>query len=219
MSDETVSQPEDSVSRAEYDNLQEQLKAVKADRDQQSFEKAQIVAKANEYAKERDDLKAQLASVLSERDKMIGDIVADHDKLVADVTSQRDQLVRDKGVLEASLQEATRRADDLSRRFVESSLEIQRLREVLEAAPKTDPLDLFLAVLADRTKKGVAWVRAKIPADSPVLPYFDKTVETVTKVGCAAVKLAREFIAWATPRVIALSKQGIAKVEELLAKK
>lgn len=219
MSDETVSQPEGSVSRDDYENLLEQLKAVKTERDQQNSERAQIVAKANEYAKERDDLKEQLASVLSERDQMIGDVVADHEKRTADVASQRDQLAHEKAALEASLQDANRRAEEANRQFVASSMEIQRLREALDASPKTDPLDLLLVVLADRTKQAVAWVRGKIPADSPILPYFDKTVETVTKVGCMAIKLTREFIAWATPRVIALSKQGVAKVEELLAKK
>lgn len=219
MTDETVSQPEGSVSRDEYEKLLELLKAVKIERDQQSAEKAQIVTRANDYAKERDELKEQLRSVLTERDQMIGDVVADHEKRIADLTSERDQLAHDKAALQASLQDATRRADDASRQFVASSLEIQRLRDALDAKPKTDPLDLLLDVLADRTKQLVAWVRSKIPADSPILPYFDKTVETVTKIGCVAVKLTRDAIAWATPRVIELSKQGMAKVEELLAKK
>jgi len=219
MTDDTISQPEGGVSRDEYENLLEQLKAVKAERDQQNSEKAQIVSKANEYARERDDLKEQLASVLSERDQIIGDVVAEHEKRIADVVSQRDHLAHEKAALQTSLQDATRRAEEASRQFVASSLEIQRLRDALDAKPKTDPLDLFLDVLADRTTKLVAWVRGKIPADSPVLPYFDKTVDTATKVGCLAVRLTRDGIAWATPRVIALSKQGVAKVEELLAKK
>ncbi|WP_442754319.1 hypothetical protein ACNHKD_15180 [Methylocystis sp. JAN1] len=219
MTDETVSQPEGSVSRDDFENLLEQLKAVRTEREQQNSEKAQIVAKANEYAKERDDLREQLASVLSERDRIIGDVVADHEKRIADIASQRDQLAHEKAALEASLQDASRRAEEANRQFVAASLEIQRLREAVDARPKTDPLDLLLEVLADRTKQAVAWVRSKIPADSPILPYFDKTVEMVTKLGCMAVKLTREFIAWATPKVIELSKQGMAKVEELLAKK
>ncbi|WP_457796261.1 hypothetical protein [Methylocystis sp. S23] len=219
MSDETVSQPEDSVSRAEYENLQEQLKAVKADRDQQSFEKSQIVAKANDYAKERDELKEELASVLSERDKVIGDIVADHDKVVADVSSQRDELAREKSALETALRDANRLTEDATRHADEAEAEVARLQALVDAAPKTDPVEVLWQLISEKTKAAVAWVRAKIPADSPILPYFDKTVETATKVGCMAVKAAREFIAWATPKVIALSKQGIAKVEELLAKK
>jgi len=77
MSDESLQQPEDAVSRAELENIQEQLRILRAERDRQNFEKAEIVAKANAYAKERDQAKEELASVLSERDQMIGDVVVD----------------------------------------------------------------------------------------------------------------------------------------------
>jgi hypothetical protein len=210
MSDETVSQPEDNLSRAEFDNLQVQLKAARAERDRQIFEKTEIVTKANAYAKERDDLKEQLASVLSERDKVIGDVVAEHDKIVADITSQRDQLAREKAGAEASVKEAARRAE-------EAAAEIARLRRALDAKPPTDLSGVLLAILAEKTRAAVAWVRSKIPADSPALPYFDKTVETVTKLGCMAVKLTNEAYVWAKPRAIELYKLGRAKVEELIA--
>lgn len=208
MTDESVSQHDDNQSPV--DNLQELLKAARAERDRQIFEKTEIVAKANAYAKERDDLKEQLASVLSERDQIIGDVVADHDKVVADVTSQRDQLAHEKAAVETSLKEAIRRADD-------ASAEIARLRRALDAKPPTDLTGVLLAILAEKTKAAVAWVRSKIPADSPALPYFDKTVETATKLGCMAVKLSKEFYIWAKPRAIELYKLGKAKVQELVA--
>lgn len=210
MTDETVSQHDDNQSQVALDNLQELLKAARAERDRQIFEKSEIVAKANAYAKERDDLKEQLASVLTERDQVIGDVVADHDKAVADITSQRDQLAHEKTAVETSLKEAIRRADD-------ASAEIARLRRALDAKPPTDLIGVLLAILAENTKAAVAWVRSKIPADSPALPYFDKTVETSTKLGCAAVKLSKEFYVWAKPRAIELYKLGKAKVQELVA--
>lgn len=219
MSDDTVSQPEDTVSRAEFDNLQEQLKAAKSERDRQLFEKAEIVAKANACARERDDLKEELASVLSERDKMIGDVVAEHDKTVADLTSERDRLATEKAAVAASLQDATRRADEATRLAKEAMAEVARLRGVIDAAPSADPVEVLWTLVCEKTNAAVAWVRGKIPADSPILPWFDKTIETVTRIGCIAVKLTRDFIAWATPRAIQLVKMGAAKVEELLAKK
>jgi uncharacterized protein (DUF3084 family) len=212
MSDESVSQPEEHVSRAEYENLQEQLKTAKAERDRESFEKSEIVARANAFAKERDDLKEQLASVLSERDQVIGDVVAGHDKTVADLTSERDRIANEKAAVAASLQEMTRRAND-------AAAEIARLRKIVEATPPTDLVAVLLALIAEKTTAAVAWVRSKIPADSPILPWFDKAVRLVTEIGCATVKLTREFLAWATPKAIELSKRGVAKVEELLAKK
>jgi uncharacterized coiled-coil DUF342 family protein len=219
MSDESLQQPEDAVSRAELENIQEQLRILRAERDRQNFEKAEIVAKANAYAKERDQAKEELASVLSERDQMIGDVVADHEKKIADLISERDRLAQEKASATSLVQSMTRLADDAKRRADEAAGEIVRLRAIIDNTPKQDPVALLLALATEKTKALVAWVRGKIPADSPILPWFDKTVETVTALGCAAVKLTREFIAWATPRVIALSKQGIAKVEELLAKK
>jgi hypothetical protein len=219
MSDESAAQPEDVVSRAEFENLQEALRAAKADRDRQAFEKAEIVAKANGYAKERDEAKAELASVLTERDQMIGDVVADHEKVIADLTSERDRLLQERNAAASLVQSLTRRADEANQRADAAAADIARLRQQIADTPSADPLQVLLTFVSEKTKAAVAWVRAKIPADSPALPYFDKTIETVTRVGCVTLKLGKDFIAWATPRVIELSKQGIAKVEELLAKK
>lgn len=219
MSDESAAQPEDVVSRAEYENLQEQLRAAKAERDRQAFEKAEIVAKANVFAKERDDAKAELASVLSERDRVIGDVVADHEKVIADLTSERDRLLQERNAATSLVQALTRRADEANQRADAAAAEVARLRQQIAETPSADPLDVLVTVASEKTKAGVAWARGKIPADSPALPYFDKTVETVTKVGCVTLTLTKDFIAWATPKAIELTKQGVAKVEELLAKK
>jgi hypothetical protein len=197
MSDESIAPSEEPVSRAELEALQEQLKTIRADRDRQNFERAEIVAKANAYSRERDELKEKLAAAVAERDR----------------------LAQEKASATALVQGLTHRADEAGRRADEAAEEIARLRAVIDNAPSADPAALLAALAAEKTKAGVAWTRSKIPADSPALPWFDKTVEAVTKAGCMALKLTREFIAWATPRVIELSKQGAAKVEELLAKK
>jgi hypothetical protein len=219
MSDESAAQPEDVVSRAEYENLQEQLRAAKAERDRQAFEKAEIVAKANAYAKERDDAKTELASVLTERDRVIGDVVADHEKVIADLTSERDRLLQERNAATSLVQSLTRRADEANQRADAAAEEIARLRQQIADTPSADPVEVLVTLVSEKTKAGVAWARAKIPADSPALPYFDKTVETVTRVGCVTLKLTKDFVAWATPKAIELTKQGVAKVEELLAKK
>lgn len=219
MSDESVAQPEETVSRAEFENLQEQLRAVKAERDRQGFEKAEVVAKANAYAKERDDLKTELASVLSARDQTIGDIVADHEKIAADLTSERDRLLQERNAATALVQSLTRRADDANQRAEAAAEEMARLRQQIADLSSPDPLEVLWTFASEKTRAAVAWVRGKIPADSPVLPYFDKTVDVITRIGCMALKLSKEFIDWATPRVIDLVRQGAAKVEEFLAKK
>lgn len=219
MSDESVAQPEDAVSRAEFENLQEQLRAAKAERDRQSFEKAEVIAKANAYAKERDDVKVELASVLANRDQVIGDIVADHEKIAADLTSERDRLLQERNAATALVQGLTRRADDANQRADAAAEEMARLRREIADLSSPDPLEVLWTFASEKTRAAVAWVRAKIPADSPALPYFDKTVDAVTRIGCITLKLSKELIDWATPRVIELSRQGAAKLEEFLAKK
>ncbi|MBI1980022.1 MAG: hypothetical protein HYS63_00335 [Methylocystis sp.] len=197
MSDDISSQPEDTVSRSLLNNLQEQLKATRMERDRQIFEKSEIVAKANAYAKERDDLRDSLAAMTAERDRLAGE--------KADVSA--------KALLTSTqLDAANRRAD-------EAAAEVVRLRHAIAAAPSSDPGVVLWNLASQQTKNGVAWARGKIPADSPALPWFDKTVAVVTQVGCIAVKAADAFIRWAAPKAIDLFNRGKAELEARMAKK
>ncbi len=74
-------------------------------------------------------------------------------------------------------------------------------------------------LVSEQTKAAVAWVRGKIPPDSQFLPWFDKTIEVVTQIGCMAVKLADAFIRWAVPKAIELFNRGKAELEARMAKK
>ncbi|MBM3578037.1 MAG: hypothetical protein FJX40_10330 [Alphaproteobacteria bacterium] len=195
MSEETSS--EDTVSRAELNNLQEQLKAIRMERDRQIFEKSEIVAKANAYAKERDDLRDSLAAM----------------------TAERDGLVAEKAEATNKTLEASRQVDAANRRADEAAAEITRLRHVIATAPSSDPAIVLWNLVQQKTKEGVAWTRAKIPADSPALPWFDKTIAIVTQIGCFAIKATDAFIRWATPRAIELFHKGKAELEARLAKK
>lgn len=219
MSDDNLSQPDEGVSHGGGDTLQDQLKAVKTERDRLNFEKAEALARAKGYEKERDDLKAELASVLSERDRVIGDVVTDHEKTIADLVSERDRLAQEKAAATALVQNMTRLADDAKRRADEAGEEITRLKGIVADLSATDPCVLLVNIAAEKTKTAVAWVRGKIPADSPILPWFDKTVEVVTRIGCIAVGLTRDFLRWATPRAIELFNHAKKEVEAFLAKK
>lgn len=197
MSDETSSQPEDTVSRSLLNNLQEQLKATRMERDRQIFEKSEIVAKANAYAKERDDLRDSLAAMTAERDRLAGE--------KAEVSAK---------ILQAStqLEAANRSADD-------AASEIARLRHVIATAPSSEPAVVLWNLVSQQTRNGVAWARGRIPADSPALPWFDQTVAVVTQIGCIAVKASDAFIRWATPKAIELLNRGRAELEARMEKK
>jgi hypothetical protein len=75
------------------------------------------------------------------------------------------------------------------------------------------------SLISEKTRDGVAWVRGKFPADSPALPWFDKTVSLVTQIGCMAVRATDAFIRWAVPKAIELFNKGKAELEARMEKK
>lgn len=181
--------------------MQEQLKSVSADRDRQAFEKAEIVEKANAISRERDDFRSRLATE----------------------TAARERLAADNYKLTAELDSALRSAAEAQRRADESGAEAANLRKRLEAGPANDPLLLLWEVIQQKTKAGVAFLRSKIPPNHPALPWFDQTVEVLTKLGCLAVRLTVAFVKWlqaeGLPRAKELSQKLLAEIETRLAKK
>jgi hypothetical protein len=190
LSDDTALSADDGATRADVVGLQEQLKAVTAERDRNAYEKSEIIAKANAFSKERDDLRERLTAVVTERER----------------------LVAEKANALSKVEEAGRQADA-------AAVEIARLGRMIDAAPSMDPAVLLWELASRKTRAAVAWVRAKIPEGHPALPWFDRTVETVTKVGCIAVKTADSFVRWAIPKLVELGKRLKSEVEARLAKK
>jgi hypothetical protein len=181
--------------------LQEQLKSLSAERDRQAFEKAEIIQKANVIARERDDFHARLKSETAERERL---------------AAENSRLASEASATARSLAEATRRVD-------EAAVELADLRKLLEAAPGADPLILIWKVIQEKTRLGVAFVRSKIPENHPALPWFDKTVEVLTKLGCLTVQLTIALAKWlqaeGLPRAKALAQKAMAEFEARLAKK
>jgi hypothetical protein len=198
---ETPASENTAVASADIGALQEQLKSLSAERDRQAFEKSEIIQKANAIARERDDLRARYKSEIAERERL---------------ASENSRLTAEASTTAQSLAEATRRADA-------AAIEIADLRKLLEAAPGADPLLLIWKIIQEKTRLGVAFLRSKIPANHPALPWFDKTVEVSTKVGCLTVQLAVAFAKWmqaeGLPRAKALAKKAMAEIEARLAKK
>lgn len=190
MTDEAAAPAEDSVARAEIAALQEHLRTVTAERDRQSFEKNEIVNKANAAARERDEVRARLEQTSAERDR-----------------------------LSSEKADAGRRADDASRKLEEATAEIARLRGVIDAAPSSDPFVLLWRSITQLTRMLVAWGRSKIPADSPLVARYDQAIELITKYGCLALSYADRGFRWAVPRLVELAQRAATQIEGRLAKK
>jgi hypothetical protein len=190
LSEDLAPVAENSAARAEILGLQDQLKTIAAERDRAQFEKNEIVSKANAIARERDDFRSRLEAATAERDR-----------------------------LAARLSEAEKRAQDASLAAASASAEAAEFRRIVESTPKTDPAQLLWLLIREKTTAAVAWVRAKIPAESPVLPWFDKTIEVVTQLVCMAIAAASAFLRWVIPEAIKLTQRLLREAEALLAKK
>jgi hypothetical protein len=185
----------------------------------------------------RESLRALLRDVTAQRDKLLAEYEAmalQVDESAREIDEEILQIRQYSGKAEASERRAekeTARADDLARQLDEErrnsatvTNEFARFRREAEqrqaAAERAlalqpseaSPVAMLWRAIALIACDAVAWTRAKIPPDSPLLPWFDRAIEYATKAGRLAWKCARAFVEWATPRAIDLWKWAKSEV-------
>lgn len=191
----------------------------------------------------RESLRALLRDVTAQRDKLLAEYEAmalQVDESAREIDEDILQIRQYSGKAEASERRAekeTARADDLARQLDEErrnsatvTNEFARFRREAEqrqaAAERAlalqpseaSPLAMLWRAITLIACDAVAWTRAKIPPDSPLLPWFDRAIEYATKAGRLAWKCARAFIEWATPRVIDLWKWAKSEFAKRVSK-
>jgi hypothetical protein len=191
----------------------------------------------------RESLRALLRDVTAQRDKLLAEYEAmalQVDESAREIDEDILQIRQYSGKAEASERRAekeTARADDLARQLDEErrnsatvTNEFARFRREAEqrqaAAERAlalqpseaSPLAMLWRAITLIACDVVAWTRAKIPPDSPLLPWFDRAIEYATKAGRLAWKCARAFIEWATPRVIDLWKWAKSEFAKRVSK-
>ena len=185
----------------------------------------------------RESLRALLRDVTAQRDKLLAEYEAmslQVDESVREIDEDILQIRQCADKAEASERRAekeTARADDLARQLDEErrnsatvTNEFARFRREAEqrqaAAERAlalqpseaSPVAMLWRAITLIACDAVAWTRAKIPPDSPLLPWFDRAIEYATKAGRLAWKCARAFVEWATPRAIDLWKWAKSEV-------
>ena len=191
----------------------------------------------------RESLRALLRDVTAQRDKLLAEYEAmalQVDESAREIDEDILQIRQYSGKAEASERRAekeTARADDLARQLDEErrnsatvTNEFARFRREAEqrqaAAERAlalqpseaSPVAMLWRAITLIACDAVAWTRAKIPPDSPLLPWFDRAIEYATKAGRLAWKCACAFIEWATPRVIDLWKWAKSEVAKRVSK-
>jgi hypothetical protein len=163
----------------------------------------------------REELLALLRNVTEHRDKILSQFEA--------MALQTDQSARE--VAEAQLEERyeARRAEDsehhveqeaahakeLSRQLDEErrkgaaiAAEFAHFRDAMERAAIEDPWSVLGRAALQILSDWVAWVRAKIPPDNPLLPWFDRAVALAKATGSLLFRWGKAFFKWAKPRAV-----------------
>ena len=104
----------------------------------------------------------------------------------------------------AHADQVSRQLDKERRKRIEIAAKFARFRDAMEHAPVEDPWGTLWRAVSQIINDWVAWVRAKFPPDSPLLPWFDRAVELAKAVGRLALKWGKAISKWIEPRVIAL---------------
>jgi len=103
----------------------------------------------------------------------------------------------------AHAKELSRQLDEERRTSASIAAEFARFRDAMERAPVEDPWSVLGRAALQIVSNWVAWARAKILPDSPLLPWFDRAVELAKMTGGLLFRCCKAFFEWAKPRAIA----------------
>jgi predicted nucleic acid-binding Zn-ribbon protein len=218
LSDETAPQGDLAAALAEIADLENQMKAIAAERDRYAFEKTEVVAKANSATRERDDLRIALAAAGADRDRHAAEKAEAVAKAQA-LAKERDELRDRIAALSAERDRLAAEKSSAEQAAAAAKAESARLRHEIETMPPPDPAKVLYDFAAGAANAAVAKVRSYIPPESPALGWFDKTVAAATEIGCVAVQATRALLRWAIPQMLKLYAYLKGEIEARIAKK
>ncbi|MEK8095437.1 hypothetical protein WOC76_23545 [Methylocystis sp. IM3] len=178
---------------------------------------------------DRDELLTRLRDVTDQRDKLLSQFEAmalqvdesvreiDDAQLDAQHNAQQAHDSARRAEAEAArAEDLVRQLDEERRRRDELAAEFDRFRETAAHRIEDDPWGLLWAALAQILHDAVAWLRAKLPPDSALLPWFDRTVEGAKTAFRLAVKAMAAFFDWAKPHALAIWARLRAEAARLM---
>ncbi len=188
-----------------------------AEFEHENLNREEILALLRDVTEQRDKVLSQyeaMALQVDESAREINDALtnAQHSAKQAEDSEQRaaEQAAR--------ASQLSRQLDEERQRKAEIAAELARLRDAMERAPVEDPWGLLWRAFSQIVRDWVAWMRSKIPANSPLLPWFDRAVETARAAGRLGLKCGKALFGWAKPRIINIWRQLKGEIARTLQK-
>jgi hypothetical protein len=102
----------------------------------------------------------------------------------------------------AQAKELSRQLEEERRKSAAIAAEFARFRDAMERTPVEDPWSILGRAALQIVSNWAAWMRAKIPPDSPLLPWYDRAVELAKTTGDLLFRCGKAFFKWAKPRAV-----------------
>ena len=188
----------------------------KAADDAKRRERYDLLARLRDVTRQRDELLTQYEAMAFQVDESTKDV--DGALLEARANAKRAQECE---ILEereaAQIKELAGQLEAERGKSAEIAAEFARHRQgvaqkLAEHAQREDPWSLLCFAVSQILSQAVAWLRAKIPADSALLPWFDRLIDFLEATGRLAWRWGKSAFDWAKPRLLELWTRLIAEL-------
>jgi len=187
------------------------------DVEHEKLTREELLALLHDVTEQRDKVLSQYEAMALQVDESVREI--DYCWLDAQRNAKKAEDREHRAEEEAAQVDAlSRQLADERRKGAEVAAEFARFRDATAHAPVDDPWGVLWRAVSLIVSDWVAWMRAKIPPDSRLLPWFDRAVELTKTLGRLASKAGRAFFAWAKPRVVGLWKWLKSEVARRMSK-
>ena len=188
----------------------------KAADDAKRRERYDLLARLRDVTRQRDELLSQYEAMAFQVDESTKDV--DGALLEARANAKRAQeceLLEEREA--AQINELAGQLEAERRKSLEITAEFARYRQevaqkLAEHAQRENPWILLTFAVSQILSQGVAWLRAKIPAESALLPWFDRLVDFLEATGRLAWRWGKAAFDWAKPRLLELWARLIAEI-------
>lgn len=182
--------------------LSDQRPRTDFDLEHEKLGREELLALLRDVTEQRDTVLSQYEAMALQVDEAVRQVdealvEAQHSAKMAKESEER---VEQQG---AHISELSLRCDEERRKLGEIAEELAHLRHALEHGPIAHPWRILRLAVLQIIEDSIAWLRAKIPGESALLPWFDKAVELTRAVARFAEESAVAFLRWAKPHAIA----------------
>lgn len=176
---------------------------VSADIEHESLSRKELLALLRDVTEQRDRVLFQFEAMALQTDESAREVAeAQQDEHYEAKRAEESERHAEQEVAHA--RELLRQLDEERRKSAAIAAEFARFRDAMERAPVEDPWSVLGRAALQIVSNWVAWMRAKIPRDSPLLTWYDRAVELAKTTGSLLFRCGKAFFEWAKPHAVAL---------------